>query len=366
MKIRYFIHRLSFFILFAAAAGAIIVFCADAKTIVTDAAGRKVEISRPVKRVVTTFKPATIFMLCLADPEILEGVDSPSRRDPLVISVAPGVAKLPGVGSKSAGISIEAVLKLNADLVVLYAHKDGVKMAERLADAGIPAIVIKPETFDSIGETINILAAATGRRDQGMKVIKAIESVMELVSTRIADIDPDKKKRVYYATPRGFLSTAPADMLQDQIIKLSGGINVASHLHGYFKNVSAEDLIKWRPEVITVSRSIKNQSKEMIKQQAFSCLPAVQTGDVYVFPSNLTPWDYPSPLSALAVVWLADKLYPEKFADISIMESINEFHKKIFGKTMSQMDGHLDDRLWTLPQTSKSVESDLTGTDKKP
>ncbi|MEZ4549923.1 MAG: hypothetical protein R2860_08605 [Desulfobacterales bacterium] len=64
--------------------------------IVTDAAGRRVAIAEPVKRVVTTFKPATLFMLSLADSGILAGIDSPSRRDPLVLAIAPEAAGLPG------------------------------------------------------------------------------------------------------------------------------------------------------------------------------------------------------------------------------------------------------------------------------
>ena len=330
--------------------------------IVTDAAGRRVTIAEPVKRVVTTFKPATLFMLSLADSGILAGIDSPSRRDPLVLAIAPEAAGLPGVGSKSKGISIEAVLKIAPDLVVLYAHKDGLHMAERLERVDIPAIVIEPETFDSMRDTIHILAAATGRQDRARAVIAAIDGILAQIAARVADIPNDERKCVYYGTPRGFLSTAPADMLQDQIISLAGGVNSAAHLQGYFKTISTENLIQWAPDVITVSRGIRSGTLEMLRQNVFSRLPAVQTGSIYVFPSSLTPWDFPSPLSALSVLWLSARLYPDRFSDFSVMNSVDRFHETLFGRSMTTMGGRLDDRLEGLEKKSPV----LSGTDKKP
>ncbi|MEZ4549924.1 MAG: ABC transporter substrate-binding protein [Desulfobacterales bacterium] len=126
-------------------------------------------------------------------------------------------------------------MKIAPDLVILYAHKDGLRMAERLERADIPAIVIEPETFDSMRDTIHILAAATGRQDRAQTVIAAINGILAQVAARVADIPNDERKCVYYGTPRGFLSTAPADMLQDQIISLAGGVNSAAHLQGYLK-----------------------------------------------------------------------------------------------------------------------------------
>jgi iron complex transport system substrate-binding protein len=69
---------------------------AGAAKVIVDAAGRRVEVPQPAKRVVTTFKPATLFVLCLASPDALVGVDTPARRDPLIQAVAPELTELPG------------------------------------------------------------------------------------------------------------------------------------------------------------------------------------------------------------------------------------------------------------------------------
>jgi len=66
---------------------------------------------------------------------------------------------------------------------------------------------------------------------------------------------------------------------------------------------------------------------------------------VYRCPSDLAPWDFPSPLSVLASLWLARKAYPDRFSDIDLKDKVNGYYKVLFGKTMDQMGGTLDDRI---------------------
>ncbi len=325
-----------------------ILFCGSqlkAGTVVKDAANRQVEIPERVDRLVTTFKPATLLVLSLNAADALVGVDSSSRYDPLSLAVAPEMAELTAVGSKAEDLSIETIISLDPDLVILYSQKTGVQLADRLQESGFPAVVIAPETFDSIQKTLAMLGQALGRSPQAEQVQQAMHRMQQQVQSRIQDLEPEERKTVYYAGPSGFLTTSPSGMLQDMIIQRAGGINAASELHGYFKQVSMEQLISWAPNSIIISRMIRPQAKKILKQGQFCLLPAVQDDEVHVFPSTLAPWDFPSPLSSLGVLWLAARLYPERFADISLMQQINDFHRVLFGQSFEAMGGHLDDSL---------------------
>jgi iron complex transport system substrate-binding protein len=272
-------------------------------------------------------------------------VDSSSRFDPLNLAVAPQLARTTSVGSKSQDISLETVISLRPDLVILYSQKTGIQLAERLQDSGYPSVVILPETFESIEQTLKILARALQCEKRAEKVIQAMHDVQDLAWQRIKDIEKAERKTVYYAGPSGFLTTSPSGMLQDVIIHRAGGINVASGLHGYFKQVSPEQIMDWAPGNIVLARMIRPQAKTMLKRNQFSLLPAVTKDNIHVFPSTLAPWDFPSPLSALGVLWLSTKLYPERFVDISLIQEVNTFHQTLFGQSFTQMDGHLDDEL---------------------
>ncbi|MFP4048697.1 MAG: ABC transporter substrate-binding protein [Desulfovermiculus sp.] len=317
----------------------------QAGTFVTDAAGRQVEVPETINRLVTTFKPATLLVLSLNAADTLIGVDNSSRFDPLNLAVAPELKKAVGVGSKSQDISLETVISLKPDLVILYSQKTGIQLADRLQDSGCPAVVIAPETFDSIEKNLRMLGKALDREEQAVRVIQAMHNVQETTHSRVQDLEKEERKTVYYAGPSGFLSTAPSGMLQDVMIDRAGGRNAASGLHGYFKQVSPEQLMDWAPDSIILSRMIRPQAKTLLKRKQFSLLPAVKHNNIHVFPSPLAPWDFPSPLSALGVLWLGTSLYPERFADISLMQEVNAFHRTLFGQSFTEMNGYLDDEL---------------------
>jgi iron complex transport system substrate-binding protein len=317
----------------------------QAGIVITDDADREVEIPDQVNRLVTAFKPATLLVLSLGGADALVGVDSSSRHDPLNLAVAPELKEVVGVGSKSQDISLETVISLKPDLVILYSQKTGIQLADRLQDSGCPAVVIAPETFDSIEKNLMMLGKALDREEQAVRVIQAMHNVQETAHSRVQDLENEERKTAYYAGPSGFLSTAPSGMLQDVMIDRAGGHNAASGLHGYFKQVSPEQLMDWAPDSIILSRMIRPQAKTLLKRKQFSLLPAVKNNNIHVFPSTLAPWDFPSPLSALGVLWLGTRLYPERFADISLMQEVNVFHRTLFGQSFTEMNGYLDDEL---------------------
>ncbi len=132
------------------------------KRFITDMTGRRVVITGPVKRVVSTFKPASLCVLSLGFAHTLVGVDNSSRKDPLQQAVWPDIQHLAGVGTKSMGINLETLVSLEPDLVIFYSQNDGLSATEKLTAMGIPCIVILPESFDSILEAMALIAHAMG------------------------------------------------------------------------------------------------------------------------------------------------------------------------------------------------------------
>jgi iron complex transport system substrate-binding protein len=74
-------------------------------------------------------------------------------------------------------------------------------------------------------------------------------------------------------------------------------------------------------------------------------ISAISQNQVYRCPSSLAPWDFPSPLAVLAVLWVAQKAYPEQFADIDVLAQADAFHQNLFGQTMTQIGGTLEDAI---------------------
>ncbi|MCP4670132.1 MAG: ABC transporter substrate-binding protein, partial [Desulfobacula sp.] len=207
---------------------------ADSKRIITDMAGRRITIDGDVNRIVTSFKPSTLCVLSLGFQDKLVGVDTSSRRDKLNLSVFPGMADLPGVGSKSMGLNYESIMSLSPDLIILYAQKDGKQLAKQFEKINIPAIIVLPENFAGIKKSLQIIAMAVGEPERSLILEKAMDSVMGIVEKRVSAIPENRKKTAYFASPRGLFSTATGNMLQDEMFIKAGLINVAHDLRGYF------------------------------------------------------------------------------------------------------------------------------------
>ena len=313
---------------------------------IMDMAGRRVVIHGEIKKIIPTFKPVTLCILSLGLQDRLVGIDTHSKKDKLTRTIFPGVTQLTGVGTKSAGINLETVLSLAPDLVILYAQKDGLFLAERLENLGIAAIIILPESMENIRQSLTIISQAVGLPQQSSAAVKAMDNVLELVDSRIENIPLKNRKKAYFASSRNFFNTAAANMLQDNILNRAGMINVSHNLTGYFQDISPEQFISWNPDIIFLSRHLHGKGLEPLRNNpALQRVSAIRNKQIHRFPGSLAPWDFPSPLSALATLWAAGKAYPEQFKDIDFTAYANAFHQKLFNKTMMDMGGVLDDGL---------------------
>lgn len=314
--------------------------------IITDMAGRKVTIKGPIQRVVTTFKPASLCVLSLGLAHTLVGVDNSSRKDPLQLAVWPDIKNLAGVGTKSMGINLETLVSLKPDLVIFYSQNDGLSATKKLTAMGIPSLVIFPESFDSIQQAMAVIAQAIGETQRMDPVRQHMDAVLSLVDERLADLPDSRKKNGYFASTLGLFSTTTGNMLQDEIFSRAKISNVSSHLTGYFQDISPEQLVEWNPDIMVLSQHMKKSHIRLLDLAPLQGITAITQNCVYRCPSSLAPWDFPSPLAVLATLWVAKKAYPEKFSDIDIQDQADAFHLNLFGKTMTQMGGALEDAIY--------------------
>lgn len=308
-----------------------------------DMAGRTVTLTGQVNRIVTTFKPTTLCLFSLGLQDKLVGIDTSSKRDRLTLAVMPGVINLTGVGSKSTGINFETVTSLKPDLVILYAQKDGFDLAKRLEIMGIASIIVLPESFESVKKSLYLIAGAAGEPGRADRVVTLMDEVLSTVERRIALLGSDEKKRGYFASSRGLFSTATGSMLQDEVFARAGVVNVAHDLDGYFQDISPEQLLLWNPDLMVISQHLHNPILKGLNNPVVKRVAAVANGAVYRSPSNLAPWDFPSPLAVLGSLWLAKRAYPEQFLDLDLAAEVNRFHVQLFGRSMTDMGGRLND-----------------------
>lgn len=304
-----------------------------AEKTVTDMAGREVEVPDEVNKIVTTYRSATQFVFCLGVQDRLVASDLSFEKISLFQKLYEG-DKLPNVGSKNRGINIEQILEVDPDLVILFPHNVGPEVAKKLKDYDIASVIIKPESYEQIKETTKILGKAIGVEERAEKVINQYEKIIDIVESK----DIGEKKKVYFANSE-LLDTVGEGMLQTSMIELAGGINPAKNVKSGFIKTSLEELLNWNPDYIVISQYYSGSVEELLNRPELQELKAIKNENVYRFPSKVEPWDFPSPSSYLGIVWLAEKLYPEKYKDIDLKQVVEEYYNTLYDKSYEDLGG---------------------------
>ncbi|NLX90894.1 MAG: ABC transporter substrate-binding protein [Firmicutes bacterium] len=305
--------------------------------IVTDHAGREVEIPAKVEKVFATGPIGSIFLYTLA-PEKMIGWNnefSDSARE----FIPEEYANLPVLG-RWAGAdvtgNVEEILKLAPDIMINVGSitQEWVDLTDQIQEqTGIPVLNIDGSFFE-IANSYGFLADILGVEERGSllaayatDVIKSIEDLRERVET-------GTQRTVYYGSGEQGLSTSSRESINAEMLEIIGAKNVAESGGGNME-VTIEQIITWNPDVILISDTSGAERKvyQMItaEDSPWENIAAVNNNRVYTIP-NL-PFDWinrpPSVMRLIGAKWLAHTLYPDLYP-IDIRDEVKEFMKLFF------------------------------------
>ena len=320
------------------------------KRVVVDQLGRSVVIPQKVERVVCLMHHALDITLELQAGNRLAGVMKgwEGLLFPGIAEIYPPIKKLPQVGTLTE-VNMEELLKTNPDLVIVthYFPQDTLKKIEA---AGIPVVAVSlyqadfeeasklnpklknPDKAYTIGMRmgVNLLGEIYGKEKEARKLNDFVAEKRAIVGDKLSAIPDNKKITCYMANPD--LHTYGSGKYVGVIMDRAGGINVARDISGY-KAVNMEQILKWDPQVIFVQdRYAAKVLPEITKGAAWAPIKAVKDRRVYETPEYVKPWGHPCPESvALGELWMAKKLYPERFKDIDMNKAVQEFYTTFYG-----------------------------------
>jgi len=133
------------------------------------------------------------------------------------------------------------------------------------------------------------------------------------------------------------MSTYGAESTWHYEILDAGGVNVAAGLTGGGAHgVSMEQVMLWDPQVVILDSACPDTVDDVLVDARWAGVSAVASGRVYrSSPGYVGPWGRPHLESAMARVWLADKLYPDRL-DIDIMAEAAEFYERAYGRAFGE------------------------------
>ena len=316
---------------------------------ITDQLGRHVTLPDRVDRVVVLQHQTLNILVQLDATRSVVGIlnnwkqqlgDSYQR-------LVPQFSSLPTLGDLT-HVDLEKLVALHPQVVFVtnYAPQE---MIDQIQQLGIAVIAISLRTGDEsqqnrlnpqlvneelaynegLKEGIRLIGAVVNHQLQAKKLIDATFTQRQYTSERLKAIPPAQRIRVYMANPD--LTTYGSGKYTGLMMTHAGAINVAAATVKGYKQVSMEQILAWNPQVIFVQDRYPQVIDEIKQQPAWQAVDAVKNHRVYLMPEYAKAWGYPMPEAmALGELWMAKKLYPQKFSDIDMQQKADSWYQRFY------------------------------------
>ena len=299
----------------------------DNKTIVVeDQLDRKVEIKGAANRIISSYYISTSILISLGVKDKVVGIEAKAKNREMYKKVAKEFLDLPAVGTGKE-INVEECMKLKPDVVIIPTRlKSFIPQFEKL---NIPVVAIEPETLEGFNNCVELLGKISGSEERAKELLKYYDDTIDKVKDMAKDIQ--NKPSVYLSGSDNILKTCTSKMYQNYMIDTAGGRNVTGNIdEGYWTNISVEQLIDYNPDVIYIVGYAKYTVDDVLKDNRLKGVNAIKNKKVYVFPSTLEPWDYPTSSSILGMLWIVNNLHPDKYSTEDFKKDAKEFYNKFY------------------------------------
>jgi iron complex transport system substrate-binding protein len=261
------------------------------RIVVTDDLGRTVTLPGPARRIVSLAPSLTESLFAIGAGPLVVGrttfCDYPAE--------ALEVAEVGGMTNPS----IERVVALTPDLIVVSMEGNLREDARRLNDLGIPVYVSNPRTLDGIYHSVEHLALLSGRVAEGSRLIDSLRSRERLLEVQAPAAHPSV---LFFVSLRPLMA-AGANTLLDDLLRRAGGTNLAATLRGHYPTISREAVLTRDPEVILCTSEIMTAPDVLLKLfPEWSQLQAVRKGRIVPIDADVISRPGPRALQGLELL----------------------------------------------------------------
>ncbi len=243
----------------------------------------------------------TVFLLCMINTCAAADPASVPKR---IISLAPSMTEILfalGLGDNIVGVttfcdypeeakkkpkiggmsnpSLEAVVSLRPDVVVLTTDGNPKEFEERLVSLKIKTYVFEARTITGLPQGIRDLANAMGVKERGERLAKSIEDGVRKASASAPRVNGKalRKKVLFIVWPEPLIVAGPGTAIDDAITLL-GYDNIASPAATAYPKYSIEEVMRQAPDIIVIGKGsgmdMAAVSKGILKRLAI--VPAVR------------------------------------------------------------------------------------------
>lgn len=265
-----------------------------------DSLGRKITLKGPPKRIIPLAPNLTEILYFLGLGDRVVGVTRFSYYPPEAVLK-------PKVGSYI-HLNVERIISLSPDLVI--GTKDGNKpgVVNLLEQAGIEVFIVNPRNVRQVIDTIATLGRICGLPKKAntlsLKLSKRVDHILEKTSSR-------RRPLVFLQINVKPIMTVNKYTIHHDLIRLSGGRNMAEDAPIPYPRISLEEVIRRKPEVIMISSMEREGEFDRVRREwlKWTSIPAVKMKRVHLIDSDLI--DRPSPRIIEGIEAMVRLIHPD-------------------------------------------------------
>ncbi|EOU0299580.1 ABC transporter substrate-binding protein [Escherichia coli] len=324
-------------------------FTTQAERTFTAQIGREVKVPDKVDRIVVLQHQTLNLLVQMNATDKIVGVMSNWKQQlgSNYARLAPELSNKASLGDLT-HVDAEKLVALHPQVVFVtnYAPQE---MIDKISSLGIPAVAISLRHDDEgernklnpvmadeeqayvkgLYEGIMLIGNIINKPEEAKALIKATENGRRMVSNRLQLLPEEQRVRAYMANPE--LTTYGSGKYTGLMMKHAGAVNVAASTIKGFKQVSIEQVIEWNPQVIFVQNRYPAVVNEIQSSPQWQVIDAVKNHCVYLMPEYAKAWGYPMPEAmGIGELWMAKKLYPEKFNDVDMHKIVNGWYRTFY------------------------------------
>jgi iron complex transport system substrate-binding protein len=275
----------------------------------TDQSGRKFSVKRPFKRIISLYGAHTENLYALGADDLIIGVGGHQDYPPK--------AKVKKVYSYRD--DAEKFLAAQPDLILIRSmiSRAYPGLIARMEQSGIRVVSLQPANLSQMYDYWRILGILAGNKHAANQMVTAFQGAVKAFENLTRPITP--KKRVYLEAIHDKMKTFTPDAMAAAVLKLAGGVNVASDaLKVRQTNIAfyGKERILSKAEQIDVYLAqfgaMNRPTIAMIKNEpGFDMIKAIRENQIFIIDEAII--SRPTPRLLEGIYTMGRILYPARF-----------------------------------------------------
>lgn len=254
---------------------------------------RAISLAAPAQRIVSLAPSITETLFALGAGDQIAGVTD--------YCTYPAAARTkPRVGGVI-NPSIEAIVGLRPDLVVMSMEGNTRQDFEKLVELGMPVFVSNPRSLEGIFHSIEQLGVLTGRADTARRLVERLRMRAAQIAARAARLS--KPSVLLFVSLQPMIVVGRGTFMAE-LIERAGGRNCAAHSASSFPAYSREAVLKDDPDVLLFLSDVLPDSAALVRlYPEWSGLRAVRANALLRVEADIVSRPGPRAVDALEMLF---------------------------------------------------------------